>query len=1146
MFGFDDRKKVDLRGKSKKEDRNAVVARAAREREERQRQREKQKAVLCLQSTYRARLDLRRMRTALRAHFDAAIAPLDATSFGPQAAALTRDLLIFHQHCEPSDGGRRRELLLRLLQSAERPDAACNACVHTCGGDGGLSRWRYQMQRLVEMCLPHLLLVETKPPVPAPQQSVPTLELRAAGYLLDAAAWHWASLLPPASAAALPGVAASLAVSLGGRGLYAHVSASLRRLLPAARGSAPPALVAPLLALTVRGLHAACGSGSTEAALAFARGCLCEPGVLVHVPAPLLAVLFGPAIQPLVGALAPLAPQLQQLLAAAPSRALQPPPAVGASASLAAAEVTSLLSHAELCANLVHLVRSCAGSAAALGLGEALPGYVRLLAASHAATSFVLANRRPAVGRLGGGAASSLSAGGSGGGGANGGLGGGGGAAASGGGDADESDGEPMEGDAGAAAAATGAAEAEAEAVALRPEHQAAIDSLACRLGGMAAPDHMASLWRAILAPAAPPAFRGCASQLASVFCALLYGGGGGGGGGAARRSAERLPEAAAALSAVAFLHEGGSSHEGGWDAVGQLWGVARQLSSDWRGAEGGALLCVFCACFSHLLIAVDDREFFDGERPFSAAALRPMVGALKAAALAAYWPPPGHSACSASAPPAALSSVVLRLLRQLYDRDARRSYMGGAHTWFAEPARQQTIEALAQRMDPSALVAVQAEDGGGGGDGEEGVATDGAVGSSGLALSEMSEARRVASVLLRMPFTLAFESRLRVLRRWLGADREERLASILMGQMPHTITVRREHLLRDALSQLRGYGLQLRSPLRVTFLGIDGLEEAGIGEGVAKEFLVDVLKAGFDPALGLFTSTPDGLLYPNPAAALRVDDAYALFEFLGAILAKVLYEGILVELPLAPFFTSKLLGRTNTVAELPSLDRRLFDSLMFLKQYDGDLEALALTFAVEQYTDETLPAAARRTVALKPLGADIPVSAANRLEYVFLVAHYRLNTQMRRPCDTFLRGFSEVVPSSWVGMFSPSELQLVLGGSDAPLDVDDWEANTSYSGGYHARHPVIMWLWTVLREYDATRRAATLKFVTSCSRPPLLGFSYLQPGFCVHRASDEEGRLPTAATCMNLMKLPPYESLDILRERLTYAIEAGCGFELS
>ena len=137
----------------------------------------------------------------------------------------------------------------------------------------------------------------------------------------------------------------------------------------------------------------------------------------------------------------------------------------------------------------------------------------------------------------------------------------------------------------------------------------------------------------------------------------------------------------------------------------------------------------------------------------------------------------------------------------------------------------------------------------------------------------------------------------------------------------------------------------------------------------------------------------------------------------------------------------------------------------------------------------------------------------------------------MRRPCDAFLRGFGSVVPLPWVNMFSPAELQLVLGGSDAPLDVDDWRANAVFSGGYHTEHPVIRMLWQVLREYDPPKRAATLKFATSCSRPPLLGFAHLQPRFCVHMATDEEGRLPTAATCMNLLKLPPYENVETLRE---------------
>ena len=84
---------------------------------------------------------------------------------------------------------------------------------------------------------------------------------------------------------------------------------------------------------------------------------------------------------------------------------------------------------------------------------------------------------------------------------------------------------------------------------------------------------------------------------------------------------------------------------------------------------------------------------------------------------------------------------------------------------------------------------------GGGGGD----------VGGSGggLPLSELPEARRVASVLLRMPFTLPFEARLKVLRRWLSDDREERLSQMVFGQPPNVITVRREHLLVDAHAAL-------------------------------------------------------------------------------------------------------------------------------------------------------------------------------------------------------------------------------------------------------------------------------------------------------------------------------------------------------
>jgi len=40
--------------------------------------------------------------------------------------------------------------------------------------------------------------------------------------------------------------------------------------------------------------------------------------------------------------------------------------------------------------------------------------------------------------------------------------------------------------------------------------------------------------------------------------------------------------------------------------------------------------------------------------------------------------------------------------------------------------------------------------------------------------------------------------------------------------------------------------------------------------------------------------------------------------------------------------------------------------------------------------------------------------------------------------------------------------------------------------------------------------------------------------------------RLPTAATCMNLLKLPPYRTAAAMRDKLLYACHAGAGFDLS
>ena len=86
-------------------------------------------------------------------------------------------------------------------------------------------------------------------------------------------------------------------------------------------------------------------------------------------------------------------------------------------------------------------------------------------------------------------------------------------------------------------------------------------------------------------------------------------------------------------------------------------------------------------------------------------------------------------------------------------------------------------------------------------------------------------------------------------------------------------------------------------------------------------------------------------------------------FRFLGRILGKAMYEGILVDVAFADFFLAKVclsysdasqyltisqwLGKQSYLDDLASLDPDLYNGLVFLKHYTGDLEDLALNFTV-------------------------------------------------------------------------------------------------------------------------------------------------------------------------------------------------------
>ncbi|VDO16214.1 unnamed protein product [Rodentolepis nana] len=232
-----------------------------------------------------------------------------------------------------------------------------------------------------------------------------------------------------------------------------------------------------------------------------------------------------------------------------------------------------------------------------------------------------------------------------------------------------------------------------------------------------------------------------------------------------------------------------------------------------------------------------------------------------------------------------------------------------------------------------------------------------------------------------------------------------------------------------------------------VTFYNEAGVMEMGIdGGGLSREMIIAVLSQGFDPSQGLFRYNDDHALYPNPDAEALMEDFEAHYIFLGAILAKAIYEGMLVDLQFAPFFLAKIISANRNLSvdfnHLRSLDAELFRQLCRLKSYDGDVSDLQLDFTIVQclYGKNTV-------VDLKPNGSSIPVTNESRIEYVNLVANYKLNTQIQRQSMAFISGMTGVLSIKWLQLFDADELQIVISGTNNEINVDDWQEHTEYSG---------------------------------------------------------------------------------------------------
>jgi ubiquitin-protein ligase E3 C len=392
---------------------------------------------------------------------------------------------------------------------------------------------------------------------------------------------------------------------------------------------------------------------------------------------------------------------------------------------------------------------------------------------------------------------------------------------------------------------------------------------------------------------------------------------------------------------------------------------------------------------------------------------------------------------------------------------------------------------------------------------------------------------RKVVDLLCHLPIVVPFEKRALVFRQLVLNSQQFLQISL------QTIQVRRECIFEDCFQQLRNRMRSIRG-FRVQIKNEFGEMEAGIdGGGLMREITMICIVEGFDPNSKLFKSTVEHNLYPDPAAMLHVEDALARFEFLGFLLGNGLMQSMLVNVPFARFFLTKLLGQNPLLHELQSLDPEMYRHLLMLRDSHSqvNVEDLDLLFTITDASGKVVP--------LVPNGNHIQVTQENRLTYIYHVANYRLNTQIHRACQAFKTGLFSVISPAWIRMFDAAELQMLISGTSGDVDLDDFEAHTHYLGEYHPKHENILRFWRVVRAFDQKNVQALVQFVTSSPRAPLFGFVYFEPNIGIH-CSGYEDRLPMAGTCFNMLKLPVYKDDETMRQRLLYAINSKAGFDLS
>lgn len=275
-------------------------------------------------------------------------------------------------------------------------------------------------------------------------------------------------------------------------------------------------------------------------------------------------------------------------------------------------------------------------------------------------------------------------------------------------------------------------------------------------------------------------------------------------------------------------------------------------------------------------------------------------------------------------------------------------------------------------------------------------------------------------------------------------------------------------------------------------------------------------------------------------------------------MLGLAIYNSIILDIALPPFAFKKLLAAApQTTGPQPLTTRPMYKctlddlaeyrpvlakGLRTLLEFEGDVaETFCHNFVadVDRYGD----------IVSVPLGAggeNKSVTNTNRREFVEAYVHYHLDTAVTRQFEPFRRGFFSVCGGNALSLFRPEEIELLVRGSDEPLDVQSLRAVATYLNWPTSEAesvPVVQWFWEYFERTTPEAQRKLLSFITSSDRIPAMGATSLN--IQVMCLGEDSPRYPIAHTCFNRLGLYQYSSRKKLERLLSEAVVYSEGFGL-